>query len=114
MSSSGTTQSGLSPNVAGLLCYILTFLSGLFFILTEKENKFVRFHALQAIFFGIADVVAWVVLTIITMPLGFFGFFIMMVFWLGSLGLWIYLMYSAYQGQQFKLPVLGDLAEKNA
>ncbi|HEY8490206.1 MAG TPA: DUF4870 domain-containing protein [Dehalococcoidia bacterium] len=114
MSTSGTTQSGLSPNVAGLLCYVLTFLTGLFFILTEKENKFVRFHALQAIFFGIADVVLWFVLTIIAIPLGFLGFFLTVIFWLGSLGLWIYLMYTAYQGQQFKLPVLGDLAEKNA
>jgi uncharacterized membrane protein len=112
MSTPGTTQSGLSPNVAGLLCYVLTILTGLFFILTEKENKFVRFHALQAIFFGIADGVVWVVVN--ALPLGFLGLLVIPVFGLGSLGLWIYLMYTAYQGQQFKLPVLGDLAEQNA
>ena len=99
-----TTSMGLNQNVAGLLCYLVGWVTGLIFFLLEKENKFVRFHAMQSmITFG--------GLTILLMVVGyipFIGFLLVLL----QLGLWILLMIKAYQGEQFKLPVIGDLAEK--
>jgi len=102
------TSTGLEANVAGLLCYVLGWISGLVFILIEKENKFVRFHAMQSIIvFGVLSVASivlgWIpVLNLVIVPL------------ISVLGLvlWIVLMIKAYQGDKYKLPWAGDLAEK--
>ncbi|RSL29479.1 DUF4870 domain-containing protein [Salibacterium salarium] len=102
------TSTGLEENVAGLLCYVFGLITGVIFLVLEKENRFVRFHALQSIFisatllvlnvfFTVIPVFGWI-LNLIVAPIGFV--------------LWIILMVKAYQGQWFKLPVLGDLAEK--
>jgi uncharacterized membrane protein len=117
----GKTSTGMQANVAALLSYVLGWLTGLIFFLIEKENKFVRFHALQSIIlFG-----GWFVLSIaIGMFMGVFATiglgFLIPVFSLvnGLLALagfilWILLMVKAYQGEKFKLPVIGDIAEKN-
>ncbi|MBM3143026.1 MAG: DUF4870 domain-containing protein [Chloroflexi bacterium] len=104
------TSTGLDENVAGLLCYVLCWVSGLVFILIEKENKFVRFHALQSIIvFGI--------LTVASILIGwipFIGWVIGGLISVLALVLWIVLMVKAYQGEKYKLPWAGDLAEKNA
>lgn len=98
------TSTGLEENVAGLLCYVLGWVTGLVFILLERENKFVRFHAMQSIIvFGSLSVLS--ILTpfiwIFTPLPGLLGFV-----------LWIILIIRAYQGVMYKLPVVGDLAEK--
>ena len=102
------TSTGLTANVAGLLCYVLGWVSGLAFILIEKENKFVRFHAIQSIYvFG--------ALTIAGIILGWIPFVGLVLSWLISvlgLVLWIVLMVKAYQGIMYKLPGAGNLAEK--
>ncbi len=102
------SSTGLAENVAGLLCYVLGWISGLVFVLIEKENKFVRFHAIQSIYvFG--------VLTIASIILGWVPFIGAVIAWLISvfgLVLWIILMIRAYQGTRFKLPWAGDFAEK--
>lgn len=101
------TSSGLEQNVAGLLCYLLGFVTGIVFLLIEKENKFVRFHAMQStIVFGGLFLVyivltVTIVLAILALPL-----------FLVQLVLWILLMVKAYQGQMYKLPWVGDIAEK--
>lgn len=104
-----TTSTGLNQNVAGLLCYLIGWVTGLIFFLIEKENKFVRFHAMQSmITFG--------GLTVLFMVIGyvpFIGWMLLPFLGLLQLVLWILLMVKAYQGEQFKLPVIGDLAEKN-
>ncbi|MGA2070923.1 MAG: DUF4870 domain-containing protein [Candidatus Bathyarchaeia archaeon] len=117
----GKTSTGMQANVAGLLCYVLGWLTGLIFFLIEKENKFVRFHALQSmIVFG--------ALFVLSLAMGMFmgvlavirlGFLIPLfslvdglLFLVGFI-LWILLMIKAYQGEKFKLPVAGDIAEKN-
>lgn len=104
----GKSSTGLDENVAGLLCYVLGWIGGLVFILIEPENKFVRFHAMQSIIvFGALNVI-WI-------PLQFIPFLAVFIGWLlGALGfvLWIVLMVKAYQGEMYKLPVAGDLAEK--
>ena len=105
----GKTSTGLDPKVSGLLCYLVGVVSGIVFFVLEKENKFVRFHALQSIFsfvgfFVINLVLAFVPVINIALPLVS----------LAELALWIILMVKAYQGEKFKLPVIGDMAEKQA
>jgi len=94
------SSTGLEENVAGLLCYVLGWITGLIFFLIEKDNKFVKFHAMQSIItFG-----ACTILSFIPVINWFIGII--------ALVLWILLMIKAYQGIKFKLPVIGDLAEK--
>jgi uncharacterized membrane protein len=104
------TSTGIKPNVAGLLCYIAGWVSGLIFLLIEKESKFVRFHAIQSI-------AIYVVLFVIYMVFWFIpiiGWIINIFIGLAMFILWIVLMYKAYHGEQFKLPIVGDFAEKQA
>ncbi len=102
------SSTGLDENVAGLLCYVLGWVSGLVFFLLEQENKFVRFHAIQSILgFG--------VITVAGIVLGWIPFIgVVFSVLIGVLGfaLWIILIIKAYQGAKFKLPWSGDLAEK--
>ena len=104
------TSIGLPENVAGLLCYVLGWISGLVFLLIEQDNKFVRFHAIQSIMvFGVLNV-AGIILRWIPVIGGFFSWVI------GVLGfiLWIVLMVKAVQGTKYKLPWAGDFAEKRS
>ena len=118
-SSAASTQSGMAENVAGLLCYLLGWVTGLIFYLIDKR-PFVRFHAAQSI-------VVFGGLNIITIILGMFfgislvtgglaGFSIGWALYrlvdLVGLILWILLMIKAYQGERFRVPVAADLAEK--
>ncbi|MCX6000972.1 MAG: DUF4870 domain-containing protein [Chloroflexi bacterium] len=102
------SSTGLEENVAGLLCYILGWVSGLIFFLIEKDSKFVKFHAMQSIITFVALMIIMWVATVI--PL--IGWLIAGLVGLLALVLWIILMIKAYQGEKFKLPVIGDLAEK--
>lgn len=102
------TASGLDENIAGAISYIA--IVGLIFIFIEKENQFVRFHALQAIFTTLAIFAISIVLGIIPV-LGLVVLFMLTpLFFL----LFIFLLYQAYNGKRFKLPFVGDLAEKYA
>ena len=105
-----TTSTGIDQNVAGLLCYVVGWVTGLIFFLIEKDNKFVRFHAMQSmITFG--------GLTALFLFLGFLpviGWMLVPILGVLQLVLWILLMVKAYQGEKFKLPVIGDLAEKHS
>ena len=103
------TSTGMNQNVAGLLCYLAGWITGLIFFLIEKENRFVRFHAMQSI-------ITFGSLTVLFMVLGFIpfiGWMLMPILAILQLILWIVLMVKAYQGQLFKLPMIGELAEKN-
>ena len=102
------TSTGLAENVAGLLCYVLGWVSGLVFILIERENKFVRFHAMQSIIvFGAITVVGFVLGWVPVI-----GAVIGGIIWVLGLVLWIVLMVKAYQGTMYKLPLSGNMAEK--
>jgi uncharacterized membrane protein len=95
-------------NVAGLLCYVLGWITGLVFFLIEKENKTVRFHAMQSIIvFGAITVVS-----IIVSWIPIVGYIIGVLLSILALVLWILLMIKAYQGGKYKLPIAGDMAEK--
>lgn len=110
------TSLGLEANVAGLLCYVLGWVTGLIFLLLENKNKFVRFHAIQSIVtFGAITVVCFVLGMFSWIP--FLGIFFGFINWLVSLlafVLWIVLMVTAYQGKRYKLPIAGDIAEKQS
>jgi len=111
----GSTTS-LEPNVAGLLCYVLGWITGLVFILIEKENKFVRFHAMQSIVTFGAFCVLWIPFSILSQLDILRALFGILYTITGILAfvLWIVLMVKAYQGERFKLPIAGDIAEKNS
>ena len=109
------TSTGLDENVAGLLCYVGWWISGIVFFLLEPDNKFIRFHAMQSIIvFGpitaaliIIGAISWI--PIIGWLFSVIGFFILVI----AVILWIICMVKAYQGELFKLPWVGDVAEKN-
>lgn len=104
------SSTGLEENVAGLLCYVLGWITGLIFFLIEKDSKFVRFHAMQSIIvFGVLSVVSIVIGWIPIIGWGISGLISLL-----ALVLWIVLRIKAYQGEKFKLPWAGDLAEKQA
>jgi len=112
----GPTSMGMQANVAAGLSYVLTWLTGIIFFFVEKQNRFVRFNALQSILFFGGITVLDIVLSIAG---GFLGNFIGLLFScvLGLLGLvafvgWIVLMINAFQGKYFKLPIVGDYAER--
>lgn len=102
------TASGFDQNVAGALCYSLGWLTGLVFFATEPQNRFVRFHAMQSMLvFGAACLAVLVCLSI-----PFLGWILSIFIVYGSVALWLILMFKAYQGERFKLPVVGDIAEQ--
>jgi len=116
------TSTGMDPNVAGLLCYLFGWVSGLIFYLIEKEDKSIRFHAMQSILLNVAIVAIVIALNIILGIVGFilpglallFAVAVYPIFYLAVLVIWIMLMVKAYQGEKWKLPIIGDIAEKNA
>lgn len=108
MSQTEKTASGLDPNVAAALSYSLGWITGLLFFVTEPQNNFVRFHAMQAILvFGTACVAF-----VLCLAIPFLGWILSIFVFYGSLALWLLLMFKAYQGERFKLPIAGDMAEQ--
>jgi uncharacterized membrane protein len=118
----GKTTTGMQANVAALVSYVLGWITGLIFFLIEKDNKFVRFHALQSIIvFGALSILGFVLSIFfqifIMVHLYFMFQFLVLIsklLWLVALILWVVLMIQAYQGVRFKLPIAGDIAEKNS
>jgi len=105
------TASGLDPNVAAALSYALGWITGILFLLTEPANTFVRFHAMQSTIVFVALSLACVLLQ--TVPLLGMLIAVMLVIPLSAV-LWLLLVFKAYQGERFKLPFAGDMAEKRA
>ncbi|SFJ76357.1 Uncharacterized membrane protein [Halobacillus dabanensis] len=102
------SSTGLDENVGGVLAYLLGFISGIVFLLIEKENETVRFHAMQSIIlFGSFFVLGFVVNFI---PI--IGLLVSLLIAPVTLILWIVLMVKAYQGERYHLPITGKLAEQ--
>ena len=108
MADRGKSSTGLNANLAGLLAYTLGVISGLIFFLIEKENKFVKFHAMQAIVFSVTLFVISFVLAFIPVV----GWALIPLVQIGGLVVWIILMVKAYKGEWFQLPVVGEIAAK--
>ena len=104
------SSTGLSANVAGLLCYVLTWVTGIIFVVLEKKSTFVKFHAWQSIMtFGVLTVaeliLAWI---------PFVGWILSILIGILIFVLWIILMIQAGTGKMWKVPLAGDWAEKQA
>jgi len=98
------TSSGLPRNMAAALCYVGVWVTGLIFLLLEKEDKFVRFHAMQSLAtFGALTILAMVPIV---------GWFLSPFVMLAGFVLWLVCIFKAYQGEEFKLPIVGDFAKK--
>jgi len=114
----GPTSMGMSPNVEAGLSYVLTWVTGLIFFFMEKQNRFVRFHAMQSIlFFGGLTVINIILSVIGGFGVPGIGLLTALVSWaVGIIGLvgYIVLLINGFQGKYFKLPIVGDYAEKYA
>jgi len=104
------SSTGLSANVAGLLCYVLFWVTGIIFVVLEKKSTFVKFHAWQSIMtFGVLTVaeliLAWI---------PFVGWILSILIGILIFVLWIILMIQAGTGKMWKVPLAGDWAEKQA
>jgi uncharacterized membrane protein len=117
------TTVDMSPNLAGFLCYVAGWITGIVFVLLEKKNTFVKFHAWQSIMtFLVLTVVQITLLTIATVAADWPVLWVVadvfeslsVIVWLIIVGLWIALMLLAYQGKVWKVPWVGDWAEKQA
>lgn len=121
MTQGAAKGTGLAPNIASMLCYICMPITSIVFMLMEKENKDVQFHAWQGTAFGVGYIVVIVAIEILAAILGaivsFLGVVIgLLVPVLGLIAfiLWIICLVKAYQGERWKIPYLGDFAEKKA
>jgi uncharacterized membrane protein len=116
----GPTSMGMAAHVAGALSYVFGWITGLIFYLMEKQNKFVRFHAMQSLVMSGAYFILYIILGVLLFPAlmsgsaGLFGV-LMLILNLVGLGvfiLWIVCIVMAAQGKWFKIPVIGDMASK--
>jgi uncharacterized membrane protein len=99
----------LEPNISAAFSYLLPPISGIIFFLMEKKNKFVRFHAMQSILFG---VVAYAVFSIISgLRVIYIGFFLQPLASIASFAIWLLLIWKAYQNEEYHLPYLGKIAK---
>lgn len=104
-----TSSTGLDRNLAAALTYLAGFITGIVFLIVEKNSRFVRFHAMQSTVFFIAVLIASIVINSIPLLGTFLYAFLLFP---AVLIVWLVLMFKAYSGEMFKLPVAGDFAEK--
>ena len=121
------SSTGLDENIAALLSYVFGWLSGLIFFLIEKDSRLVRFHAMQSllfnVLFGVLAIALWVVLAVgfliasqisgaLTALLSLVSILVWVVLFIAIVIGWVLCLVKAFQGQYFKLPVIGNFAEK--
>ena len=120
-SSVGQSSTGLEENVASLLCYICPPFISIIIMILEKQNLSVKFHSWQGTILGVLFFLGYIALKLMTeilgwiaAPLGVLFSFFIAVFVLGWLLLWIVCLVKAYQGEDWKIPIIGDFAAKKA
>jgi uncharacterized membrane protein len=101
------TSTGLEANLAAALSYLVGFVTGAIFLVVEKENRFVRFHAMQSTLLFAAIVAIDILLQIVPLLGALLVLFVVIP---ASAVLWLVLMFKAYQGEEFKLPIIGQIA----
>ena len=109
MSDNVKTSSGFDPNVAAALSYVLGWITGIAFLLIERDDKFVRFHAMQSTIVFLSLSLACILLQ--SIPILGMLIAVFLVIPVAAV-LWLVLMFKAYQGERFKLPIAGDMAEQ--
>ena len=120
MTTTERSSTGLDANIAAALSYFFGLLSGAVFFAIETDSRFVKFHAMQSMLASVAAIVIWIVYTVLTMLLVDIPFarlagdprLLLGRLALGLLGLWLFCMFKAFQGERFKLPYIGEVAEK--
>lgn len=119
MTSPATPTTGLAPNVAGALAYVLGPITGVLFLVLEKENRFVRFHAAQSITTGLLLVAISIALSILSTVLAFVpvigwivGLLLALGLGFGGFVLWVLLIWRASQGREWEVPFAGSLARR--
>lgn len=117
----GTKGTGLAPHIASFVCYLCPPVTSIVMMLLERENRDVQFHAWQATILAVGYIVVSIAINIFAILIGkIIGFLGMIVHWLSPLFglaafiLWIVCLVKAYQGERWKIPYLGDFAEKKA
>ncbi len=108
------TALGIDENLEGALAYFFGILTGILFLILEKDNKFVKFHAVQSIVVSVTAIVVLTILGTILIFIPIIGWILYILLYLGAFALWILLMFKAYQKEMFKLPIAGDIAAKQA
>jgi|SRR4030095_6073596 uncharacterized membrane protein len=123
----GKSSTGLDENVASLISYVGGWLSGLIFFLIEKESRLVRFHAMQSILFNVIVVIVWIAIVVVAMILtiilgqisdvlasiaGLITFLLYLAIGLVVVIVWVMCLIKAYQSKMYKLPIIGNYAEK--
>lgn len=117
-----TAQSGgLQPNIAAVLGYFFWPLAIVWLVIEPyNRERFIRFHSFQALGFAVAMIVLSIVVTVLSVVLAMVPYvgLIVIILWplfgLAILGVWLFLMYKSYNNEKYKLPVIGDFAEKQA
>ena len=111
-----SNAAGLTDNVACALCYALGLITGILFLVLApyNQNRKIRFHAFQSIFFHVAFIAVWIVILMVSAVSGGLLIFVSPLIWLAFFVLWLVLIIKAYQDQKLVLPVIGPLAEKQA
>jgi len=107
------SAAGMPENTAAALCYLLGLVTGIIFLVLEpyNKNKLIRFHAFQSIFLHVAVIIIWVAFRAI-LPWGLW--YLVTLIDLAFFVLWIFMLLQTYQGKKIVLPVIGDLAAKQA
>ena len=120
------TSLGLDENIEGALCYLFGWLTGIIFFVLEKDNRFVKFHAMQSIVVFLVLTVLWMIVGGIMGAVGTAMMFatpnaaagllgllslVSMLIGLAMFLLWLFLMYKAYSGEMYKIPKIGDWVE---
>lgn len=115
----GTTSTGLTPNLAGALAYLLGPITGILFLVLEKENRFVRFHAMQStivsvVWFILSNVLSFLLGVLAAIPVIGWIVGILVSFGMAAIGLlvWLLLMWKAFSGEEWEFPVLGAFARQ--
>jgi uncharacterized membrane protein len=118
---STSTSTGIEPNVAAALSYILGLITGIIFLVLEKDNRYVRFHAAQSIAVSLVLVVISIGLSVLSTALVFVpilglivAFLLSVVLFFGTFVLWVLLMWRAYQGREWEVPIAAGIARKIA
>jgi uncharacterized membrane protein len=116
-------SAGMTDNVAGALCYVFGLITGILFLVLApyNQNRNVKFHAFQSIFWNLAWIALWIVLGIVSIALhvipvlgALVSAVLYFVLGIGGFVLWLYLMFKTYNGDKVVLPVVGPIAEKQA
>ncbi len=106
MTNTDKQTSSIPRGIAGILAYFIPFFGGLFFLIIEKENRLIRFHAVQSI-------LLWVVFVVLAAIFGWIPIINILLIII-ILAIWVFIMYQALMERMYELPVIGKIAKRQA